>query len=76
MARAWDWDGPGDGTAGSPNPSQSVSKAVDDAINDGILWVNSAGNERVLAALHGESDDIPFDVAAQRSAEGGSRMTG
>ncbi len=45
MARAWDYDGPGDGTAGSSYPSDSAIKTVQDAVDGGILWVNSAGNE-------------------------------
>ena len=45
MARAWDYDGPGDGTAGSSYPSDSAIKTVQDAVNRGVLWVNSAGNE-------------------------------
>ena len=36
------WDGPGDGT--SPN-SESPLNTVDTAIENGIVWVNAAGNE-------------------------------
>ena len=35
------WDGPGDGTSPS---SDSPLKSVDQAVRDGILWVNAAGN--------------------------------
>ncbi len=35
------WDGPGDGT--SPAGDSSLN-SVDDAVADGILWVNAAGN--------------------------------
>lgn len=38
---AWSWDGPGDGT--SPN-ANSPLKSIDQAVVDGILWVNAAGN--------------------------------
>ena len=38
---AWSWDGPGDGT--SPNASSPL-KSIDQAVVDGILWVNAAGN--------------------------------
>jgi VCBS repeat-containing protein len=38
---AWSWDGPGDGT--SPN-TNSPLKSIDQAVVDGILWVNAAGN--------------------------------
>ena len=38
----WFFDGPGDGT--SPY-SVSPLKAVDLAVNRGIVWVNSAGND-------------------------------
>ena len=38
----WRWDGPGDGT--SPK-SNSPLRTVDYAVQNGITWVNSAGNE-------------------------------
>ena len=38
---AWSWDGPGDGT--SPNATSPL-KSIDQAVVDGILWVNAAGN--------------------------------
>ena len=41
MSLAWLFDGPGDGT--SPY-SFSPLNAVDDAVNGGIIWLNSAGN--------------------------------
>ncbi len=37
----WTWDGPGDGTSPS---SDSPLNSVDQAVTDGILWVNAAGN--------------------------------
>ena len=39
---SWPWDGPGDGT--SPY-SNSPLKTVDTAVENGIVWVNSAGNQ-------------------------------
>jgi len=38
----WGWDGPGDGTSPS---SDSPLNSVDQAVTDGMLWVNAAGNE-------------------------------
>ena len=38
---SWGWNGPGDGTSPFSN---SPLRAVDTAVEDGITWVNSAGN--------------------------------
>ena len=51
------WDGPGDGT--SPY-SQSPLKMVDKAIENGIVWVNAAGNEGYSAWL-GRFQDVDRD---------------
>ncbi len=43
QARAWDFDGPGNGAS---SLHSSILKEVNDAVdNDHMLWVNSAGNE-------------------------------
>jgi hypothetical protein len=41
MSMATRWDGPGDGT--SPN-SDSPLNTLDTAVDDGVMWVNAAGN--------------------------------
>ena len=41
MSLGWFFDGPGDGT--SPYSSSPLN-SVDDAVNGGIIWLNSAGN--------------------------------
>ena len=51
---SWSWDGPGDGTS---HPSSSPLKAVDTAVNAGILWVNSAGNSGGRAWMGAFKDD-------------------
>ena len=48
QARGWQYDRPGDGTYDSRNPdiiSNRISRQVYEAMNDHIIWVNSAGNE-------------------------------
>ncbi|MDA1279163.1 MAG: Ig-like domain-containing protein [Chloroflexi bacterium] len=50
----WLWDGPGDGTSPSP---VSPLKAVDQAVTDGILWVNSSGNSHGEAWFGSWADD-------------------
>ena len=42
MSLSWSWSGPGDGTS---RFSESSLKSVDAAVEAGIIWVNSAGNE-------------------------------
>ena len=42
MSLSWSWSGPGDGTS---RFSFSSLRAVDAAVEAGIIWVNSAGNE-------------------------------
>ena len=45
---SWRFDGPGDGTSPREN---SPLRSVDRAVEDGITWVNSAGNRRRSAWL-------------------------
>ena len=40
-SQVWNFDGPGDGTSPSTN---SPLKAIDKAVDAGIVWVNAAGN--------------------------------
>ena len=42
MSLSWSWSGPGDGTSRLPDSSL---RAVDAAVEAGIIWSNSAGNE-------------------------------
>ena len=42
MSLSWSWSGPGDGTSRLP---ASSLRAVDAAVEAGIIWSNSAGNE-------------------------------
>lgn len=45
MSLTTDWDGPGDGTSPfDDDGKRSVLNTVDDAITEGAIWVNSAGN--------------------------------
>ena len=46
MAQAFPWDGPGDGTSPSDSRGDEYSplNSLRDAINAGIIWINSAGN--------------------------------
>ena len=57
-SRRWLWDGPGDGT--SPR-AESPLKTVDAAVDGGILWVNSAGNQGQHTWYSG-SDPLTFDA--------------
>ena len=50
-------------------PPAAIANAVYDAVGVRVKQLPLSG-ERVLAALNGEYDDIPFDVAALRRAEG------
>ena len=50
-------------------PPAAIANAVYDAVGVRIKQLPLSG-ERVLAALNGDNDDIPFDVAALRRAEG------
>ena len=50
---SWRFDGPGDGTSPREN---SPLRSVDRAVEDGITWVNSAGNRRRSAWLGEYSD--------------------
>ena len=42
MSLTWPFDGPGDGTSPQPHSSLNILKK---AVSNGILWVNSAGND-------------------------------
>ena len=53
MSLSWIWDGPGDGTSPfSDSPLNTVGLAVD----DGAVWVNSAGNSALANWFGGYSD--------------------
>ena len=57
MSLDWRFDGPGDGTS---HRSWSVLRAVDEAVENGILWVNSASNQGTGAWL-GPPNFVPSD---------------
>ena len=66
----WVWDGPGDGTAAYTN---SPLRSVDMAVNGGIVWANSAGNEAQSTYLgpfnNPDSDDfLNFSGGNERNA--------
>ena len=57
MSVAWQWSGPGDGE--SPY-SSSPLKAVDSAVDGGIMWLNAAGNN-AMATWYGPFTDVDAD---------------
>ena len=54
MSLIFPWDGPGDGT--SPH-SNGLANTIDTAVEGGITWANSAGNEHGVAWLGEWTDD-------------------
>ncbi len=59
MSAGWTWSGPGDGT--SPLENSSLNTA-DYAAENGILWVNAAGNEAESSWLGAFNDPDGNDV--------------
>ena len=57
MSMSFLWDGPGDGTSQS---SISPLKTVDLAVENGVVWVNSAGNEN-QRTWYGQFNDSDGD---------------
>ena len=59
MSRTFLWDGPGDGTSPLQGDTDySPIRSADDAITNGALWVNAAGNGGEVTWF---SDDIDLD---------------
>ena len=58
-SQGWLWDGPGDGTSES---LRSPLKRVDDAVANGIVWVNSAGDAagRTWFGAYADADSDGF----------------
>ena len=50
MSMSWLWEGPGDGTSVW---NEGVLAAVEKAVENGIVWVNSAGNDNMRRVFHG-----------------------
>ena len=74
MSLSWTFDGPGDGT--SPR-STSPLNAVDTAVENGVVWVNSAGNYARRAWFGAPTDSdgdktLEFEGSEQLTVSGGT----
>ena len=73
MSLSWAFDGPGDGTSPS---STSPLNAVNTAVENGVVWVNSAGNYANRAWFGGPTDydsdnTLEFEGTEQLTVSGG-----
>ncbi len=74
MSLGWPFDGPGDGTSPS---SVSPLRTVDNAVGDGVVWVNSAGNSALSSWFGTPADSdgdktLEFDGREQLALNGGT----
>ena len=70
MSMGWTWSGSGDGTTVY---SSSAYEAIESAVGDGILWVNSAGNS---ALSHWKGDYIDTDSDGWLEFSAGDELNG
>ena len=66
MSLGYVWDGPGDGTSPFGN---SLLKTVDHAVDSGIIWVTSAGNDANGDVWTGEYNDADSNGWIEFSAD-------